>query len=252
MKIIIIRHGDPDYVHDSLTPRGDKEARLLAEIIGNYNIDAFYVSPLGRAQRTASFSLEKLGAKAETLDWLREFPPRIKRPDLSESLSSCAWDWRPADWTKVPEFYDRDLWYTHPIMEEAHVKEAAIHVHEGLDRLLAKHGYEREGLYYRAVRPNHDTIALVCHFGVEMVILAHLIGVSPMPLWHGFVASPTAITRISTEERVSGIASFRINEFGATPHLLLGNTEPSMRARYVECYGDPGDGGFEAEKSYIL
>jgi hypothetical protein len=69
-----------------------------------------------------------------------------------------------------------------------------------------------------------------------------------MPLWHGFVASPTAITRISTEERVSGIASFRVNEFGATPHLMLGNTEPSMRARYVECYGDPGDGGFEAEK----
>ena len=252
MKIIIIRHGDPDYEHDSLTPRGDKEARLLAEIIGTYNIDAFYVSPLGRAQRTASFSLEKLGAQAETLDWLREFPPRIKRPDLKGSLSSCAWDWRPTDWMKVPEFYDRDLWYTHPIMEEAHVKEAALHVHEGLDSLLAKHGYERDGLYYRAVRSNHDTIALVCHFGVEMVILAHLIGVSPMPLWHGFVASPTAITRISTEERVSGIASFRVNEFGATPHLMLGNMEPSMRARYIECYGDPRDGGFEAEKSYIL
>ena len=252
MKIIIIRHGDPDYVHDSLTPKGDREAMLLSEIIDRYNIDAFYVSPLGRAQRTASFSLEKLGANAETLDWLREFPPRINRPDLRGRLRACAWDWLPADWTKIPEFYDRDLWYTHPIMEEAHVKEAAIHVHEGLDRLLAKLGYEREGLYYRAVRPNHDTIALVCHFGVEMVIIAHLIGVSPMPLWHGFVASPSAITRISTEERVSGIASFRVNEFGATPHLLLGNTKPSMRARYVECYGDPGDGGFEAEKSYIL
>ena len=126
MKIIIIRHGDPDYIHDSLTPKGDREAMLLSEIIDRYNIDAFYVSPLGRAQRTASFSLEKLGKTAETLDWLREFPPRIKRPDLSGSLSSCAWDWRPADWTKVPEFYDRDLWYTHPIMEEAHVKEAAI------------------------------------------------------------------------------------------------------------------------------
>lgn len=249
MKIIIIRHGDPDYVHDSLTPRGDKEAKLLAEIIDTYNIDAFYVSPLGRAQRTASFSLKKLGANAETLDWLREFPPRIKRPDLRGSMSSCAWDWLPTDWTKHPEFYDRNLWYTHPIMEEVHVKEAALKVHKGLDDLLAKCGYEREGLYYRAVRPNHDTIALICHFGVEMVILAHLIGVSPMPLWHGFVASPTAVTRISTEERVSGIASFRINEFGATPHLMLGNTEPSMRARYVECYGDPRDGGFEAEKS---
>lgn len=249
MRIIIIRHGDPDYINDSLTARGDMEAKLLASIIKSYNIDAFYVSPLGRAQRTASYSLEKLGANATTLDWLREFPPRIRRPDLPEgALSSCAWDWRPADWTKIPEFYDRDLWYTVPVMEEAHVKEAAMKVHEGLDRLLASHGYEREGLCYRAVRPNHDTIALVCHFGVEMVILAHLMGVSPMPLWHGFVAAPTAITSIRTEERVSGIASFRCNEFGATPHLLIGGMEPSNRAKYVECYGDPAGNGFETEK----
>ena len=248
MKLLIIRHGDPDYTIDSLTEKGHREAELLSERIAPMDIAAYYVSPLGRAQATAGYTLKKCGRSAETLDWLREFPPRIKRPDLSGALSSCAWDWRPTDWTKVPEFYDRDLWYTHPIIEAANVKEAAIHVHEGLDSLLAKHGYARDGLYYRAVRPNHDTIALVCHFGVEMVIIAHLIGVSPMPLWHGFVASPSAITRISTEERVSGIASFRVNEFGATPHLMLGDMEPSMRARYIECYGDPADAGFETEK----
>lgn len=248
MRIIIIRHGDPDYAHDSLTPRGDAEAKLLAQIIDTYKIDTFYVSPLGRAQRTAAFQLEKLGKTATTLDWLREFPPRIKRPELKGALSSCAWDWLPADWTKHPEFYDRDLWYTNPIMEEAHVKDALLHVHEGLDSLLASHGYEREGLYYRATAPNHDTIALVCHFGVEMVILAHLIGVSPMPLWHGFAAAPTAVTSIYTEERVSGFAFFRVNEFGATPHLLIGGMEPSKRARYIECYGDPADDGFEKEK----
>ena len=44
MRIIIIRHGDPDYEHDSLTPRGDTEAKLLADIIDRYNIDHFYVS----------------------------------------------------------------------------------------------------------------------------------------------------------------------------------------------------------------
>jgi hypothetical protein len=30
---------------------------------------------------------------------------------------------------------------------------------------------------------------------------------------------------------------------------MIGGVEPSMKARYIECYGDPGDGGFEAEKS---
>jgi probable phosphoglycerate mutase len=96
LRIIIIRHGDPDYEHDSLTPRGDTEAKLLADIIDRYNIDHFYVSPLGRAQRTASFSLEKLGKTATTLDWLKEFPPRILRPD-GNGRRMIAWDWRPAD-----------------------------------------------------------------------------------------------------------------------------------------------------------
>ena len=30
MRIYIIRHGDPDYEHDTLTPRGEKEALALA------------------------------------------------------------------------------------------------------------------------------------------------------------------------------------------------------------------------------
>ena len=170
LRIIIIRHGDPDYEHDSLTPRGDTEAKLLADIIDRYNIDYFYVSPLGRAQRTASFSLEKLGKTATTLDWLKEFPPRILRPD-GNGRRMIAWDWRPADWTKIPEMYDKDKWCTHPIMHEGGVDAEAAYVYDGLDTLLAKHGYERDGNIYRAVRSNHDTIALVCHFGIECVLL---------------------------------------------------------------------------------
>ena len=31
MRLILIRHGDPDYVRDSLTEKGFREANLLAE-----------------------------------------------------------------------------------------------------------------------------------------------------------------------------------------------------------------------------
>ena len=30
MRFLIIRHGDPDYAHDSLTPKGFREAEALA------------------------------------------------------------------------------------------------------------------------------------------------------------------------------------------------------------------------------
>ena len=29
MKLLLIRHGDPDYTHDSLTEKGQREAELL-------------------------------------------------------------------------------------------------------------------------------------------------------------------------------------------------------------------------------
>ena len=31
MRILLIRHGDPDYEHDTLTEKGRREAALLAE-----------------------------------------------------------------------------------------------------------------------------------------------------------------------------------------------------------------------------
>ncbi|MFR2935372.1 MAG: histidine phosphatase family protein, partial [Ruminococcus sp.] len=54
MKLLFIRHGDPDYEIDSLTEKGWKEAALLAERVSQLEVKTFYVSPLGRARDTAS------------------------------------------------------------------------------------------------------------------------------------------------------------------------------------------------------
>ena len=105
-------------------------------------------------------------------------------------------------------------------------------------RFLASHGYEREAGYYRAVRPNHDTLVLFCHFGVGCVIISHLLGVSPMILWHGACAAPSSVTTLVTEERREGIAAFRMLSFGDTSHLYVAGEEPSFAARFCETYGD--------------
>ena len=57
MKIMIIRHGDPDYSIDSLTEKGWREAELLSQRLIKEDIDDFYCSPLGRAKDTASSTL---------------------------------------------------------------------------------------------------------------------------------------------------------------------------------------------------
>ena len=64
MKLLIVRHADPDYSIDSLTPTGWKEAELLSERLKTLDIKDFYTSPLGRAKDTASLTLSKMNREA--------------------------------------------------------------------------------------------------------------------------------------------------------------------------------------------
>ena len=237
MKLLLIRHGDPDYEHDTLTEKGRREAGYLAERLSKLDIAAFYTSPLGRAKDTAAPTLARVGRQAETLDWLREFHAPILRLDAGGERR-VPWDWLPQDWTAVDGFYSPDRWYLHPVLEEAHVKEEYDRVTGGLDALLARHGYVREGRIYRAERPNRDTVALFCHFGVETVLLSHLLGVSPMPLLHGLCAAPSSVTTVVTEERRRRIAAFRVSAFGDVSHLYIHGEPPAFSARFCETFDD--------------
>lgn len=240
MKIVIVRHGDPDYVNDTLTETGWEEAKLAAERISKMDVKAFYVSPLGRAQDTAKCTLDKMGRTATTYEWLREFAPKINRPDIEGDANHrdgiCAWDWLPSDWTKESIFYDKDNWFNHELMKAGKVDEEYRWVCEEFDKLLEAHGYKRKDNYYEVLEANNDTIVIFCHFGAECVLLSRLVNISPMQLWHGFCAAPASITIVRTEERREGIASFRISEFGDTSHFYVEGREPGFPARFCECY----------------
>lgn len=240
MKLLIVRHAEPDYEHDSLTEKGWKEARYLSERLAALDVRDFYVSPLGRAKDTASFTLEKMGRTAEECPWLREFSAPIQRPDVLER-KMITWDWLPQDWTREPRFFRPDAWWQPEVLQQANVKEEYDRVIGNFDALLEKHGYKRDGAYYQAVQPNNDTIVFFCHFGVECVLLSHLMNVSPMVLWHGMCAAPSSVTTVITEERRKGIASFRVNSFGDTAHLYCHAEPPSFAARFCECHGNPGE-----------
>ena len=116
MRLIFIRHAEPDYSIDSLTEKGWREAKLLAERTKRWKVDEFYCSPLGRAKDTASFTLKECGREAVTCDWTKE-------PDL----------------LNIDRFLETDL------MKSGPVAETYQKVCDGLDGILAKHGYHREG-----------------------------------------------------------------------------------------------------------
>ncbi len=236
MRILIIRHGDPDYTIDSLTEKGHREAAMLARRIAPMDVAAYYVSPLGRAQKTAEYTLKQCGRTAEVHSWMREFDVKILSEETGELR--IPWDMLPEHWTNIPAYYEKDKWYTVPVMAEAEMEQGLAAVHKGLDALLERHGYVRQQNYYRAIHPNEDTIVLFCHFGVECVMLGHLLGISPMVLWHGMIAAPTSVTTVITEERREGIASFRINAFGDISHLYVHDEPPAFAGRFCEMFSN--------------
>ena len=233
MNIIFIRHGDPDYINDSLTAKGRKEAKLLAKRVTKWKNADFYCSPLGRARETAAASLDELGIQPKILDWLEEFPARIISPETGQRKVS--WDLMPAYWTREEAYFDREKWADTELMKTGNVREYFERVKTGIDSLLAEYGYIRnEGFYIHDPKSSvhkNETAVCFCHFAVTTVIMGHMLNVSPAVLVHGFFLPTTSVTVLCTEEREKGNAYFRCQCMGDTRHLHDGN-EPISRSGY--------------------
>ncbi|MCD7823852.1 MAG: histidine phosphatase family protein [Oscillospiraceae bacterium] len=237
MRLLIVRHADPDYSIDSLTEKGWREAELLSDRLSKLDVKAFYCSPLGRAQDTASLTLKKMGRETETLEWLKEFYYcQVTPPYLNEGETVITWDFMPSFFTKCNDLYDKDKFMHVDFMEKGNYPALYKAVTDGLDELLEKHGYRRNGRYYDAVEPNRDTIVLFCHFGIECQLLGHLLSISPVVLGQNFCAAPSSVTTLYTEEREQGVASFRMAAFGDTSHLYAAGEEPAFAARFCETF----------------
>lgn len=248
MRIIFIRHGDPDYENDTLTEKGIREAKLLSERTVNWPVAQFYCSPLGRAQKTASFTLEKLGREAVTYEWLKEFYYPVGDPVTGRV--GVPWDFMPEYWTRIPRMYEKDGWKeTEIYRSNPDLIPAYQQVCEGIDGILASYGYLRqENCYLNETRHSmaqssdsqpasdapegtNSTIVIFCHLGVTCVMMSHLLGISPALLLHSLFLAPTSVTVLATEERRNHIAQFRAQVIGDTSHLLRGG-EPVSAAGY--------------------
>ena len=184
MKILFVRHAEPWYAKDSLTEKGRREAELLSNRLCKLDVKAFYSSPLGRARETGRYTLEKLGREAEILPWLAEFRGRSIDPETGHDR--IPWDYKPSIWMERDDLRSMDSWLQDPLMADGNVAQIWQETTEGLDALLASHGYIRNGHIYRVADNKPDTIVLFCHFGIMMACISHLLGISPINLWHGF------------------------------------------------------------------
>ena len=239
MRLIFVRHGEPDYANDSLTDKGMREAELLADRLWKERLDYFYLSPQGRAQKTAEVLTCRLKKTGVTLQWLREFTVPVRLPQNNEE--HLIWDFKPSFLCQYPQLYSETEWLNVEFIKNSMVPNAYRTVCENFDALLSRHGYNRNRNFYEVKQSNRDVLVFFCHFGIIGILLSHLMHVSPIALLQHFAAAPSSVTTLYTEEREAGIASFRCASYGDVSHLYGGGELPSFAGRFCETFEDPSE-----------
>ncbi len=234
MRLILIRHADPEYQKDTITARGKREAALLAKRVANWQVDDVYVSPLGRAKATAEPCLRAWGKEATVLDWAKEFYVLV---DDGNGGKRIPWDYYPSEWTWISANFRENDWVN--LLRMVPVREEYERVCAALDHLLATYGFRRQGRYYQTRRPSEKTVVIFCHFGISMILLSHLLNLPAQALLHGFYLAPTSVTVLSAECRTGDEAYFRAERLGDCAHLIAGGEPISSSGYFAEIMQEP-------------
>ncbi len=235
MRILLIRHGDPDYEHDTVTEKGKREVALLADRLAKEGIDKIYCSPLGRAQATCIPTAEKIGKEIHTLSWLREMDAEYDMGDRRVS----PWDIYPHIWTQNPKVADINAWADHPMYDGTPLGEMVRHIQNEVDALLLSHGFRHNGRIFEILpgyETSTETIALFCHMGLGNVVLAHLAGISTPLWWHTMFLPPTSVTTVYMEKHClkTNVALAHFAGIGDISHLYAGG-EPASTSGLKNC-----------------
>ncbi|MCC7146048.1 MAG: histidine phosphatase family protein [Phycisphaeraceae bacterium] len=217
MRLYIVRHAEPDYSIDSLTPAGHQEAKALAQWMAKLSPDVLYSSPMGRAKDTARYTGDLLGMPVHEEPWTAELGWLIQQ----EPYGRCsAWDMHGQTvraWDPPPSLTN---WPSYPPLDNPLFAEQFEDLKKNSDAFLARHGYVREGHRYRILSREFQKIVVFCHGGFGLTWLAHLLEI-PVPLiWAGFFLSPSSVTTVLFDERRPGLAAPRCMHVAETAHLF--------------------------------
>ena len=180
MRIVFVRHGEPDYANDCLTEIGLRQATLAAERLKEEGIEEIWSSPLGRARMTADCASKALDLPVKTLDFMRELSWGSAD---GEPIFADGHPWDIADeMARQGTDLNRPDWPAHPFFRNNRAVDSVRTVEAGIDGWLAGYGYIRQGCYYvhQGAEERHRTVALFSHGGSSCAAMGHILNI-PFP-----------------------------------------------------------------------
>ena len=184
MLLFYVRHGDPIYSPDSLTPLGHRQAESVAHRLSTFGLDEIYASTSVRAIQTATPTAELCKLPIAELDFAneshawREFT--VKDGEGLQWVCFCPWAKELMLSDECLALADR--WYTHPAFAQSRIEEGVKRVDREADAFMESLGYrhDRTTRSYQPIAPTEKRIALFAHQGFGMAFLSSVLDI-PYP-----------------------------------------------------------------------
>ena len=222
MLFFYIRHGDPIYKPNQLTPLGHRQAEAVAKRLAVYGVDKIYSSPSNRAVQTAQPTCELLKKEMEILDFTDE---ALAMQEFTLKLDGrTQWAFMQPKYRKL--FLDESVrkmgfeWYDHPEMTEMPFKAGMQRIGAETDALFAKLGYEHipgSGTY-KSVCPNDSRIALFAHGGFGRAFMSYLLDIPYPTFTMHFELAHTGMTVVEFKDE-GGISIPQVLSYGSDSHI---------------------------------
>ena len=219
MEIILIRHGEPEWVRDGLsvvdpplTDRGLLQAQRVGEELHAEAFDEVIVSPLRRARQTAA-PLLGLQRRKEAIE---PFLEEIREPNwhgTPEELAAAAY---AEEKSRAAE----DRWLGVRGGGEP-PREFVERVRSGGREYFARIGMSRaeQRLPVWHLEQPDLKVVIVAHSGTNGVLLCQLLGLDPVPWeWDRFVTHHASITRLQSFAMGDG-HTFSLRRLSDVEHL---------------------------------
>ena len=186
MLLFFLRHADPIYSPDQLTPLGHRQAEALAKRLAAYGLDRVFCSTSNRAIQTARPTCDLVKKDMTLLDWCNEnhvWQELTMPTDDKGHLTWCFFHRPTVEAMMSPEVRAMGReWYTHPAFAKTKFEQGMLRIRRECDDFMLslgyRHDYERAG--YVVERPNQERVALFAHHGFGVAFLSCLLDI-PYP-----------------------------------------------------------------------
>ena len=206
MLLFLIRHGDPIYSPDSLTPLGLRQAEAVAKRLALYGVDDIYTSTSNRAIQTAIPTCELLKKESTPLDWCNE---SLAWRYFTTVNSEGKRIWMSDDETCREDFASPEVrrldnkWFDHPFFADTKCREGVEFIERESDAFFSELGYEhdRQNNVFHCKQPSEKRIALFAHAGFSLTCLSAVLDIPyPMICTH-FCLNHSCITVIKFDNK---------------------------------------------------